>query len=168
MRDSPFVPAKAATQVTTDGRARLGPRFRGDAVDRACVTLTVILAAPLRSPLAGQAQDYPNRPVRAIVAVGAGGTGDVFARVLGEQLHKRWGQPLVIENRPGAQSNIGARACAEAPPDGYTLCIMPGEPLAYNQHLFKKLPFDPVKDFQPITNLFFNFAGAGGQRQAQV
>jgi len=103
------------------------------------------------------AQDYPKRPVKAIVAVGAGGTGDVFTRVLGDELAKRWGQPLVIENRAGAQSNIGARACAEAPPDGYTLCVLPGEPLAYNQHLFKKLPFDPVKDFAPITNLFFNF-----------
>jgi tripartite-type tricarboxylate transporter receptor subunit TctC len=118
-------------------------------------TIVLLASTVFVAPL--QAQDYPNKPVRAIVAVGAGGTGDVFARVLGEQLHKRWGQPLVIENRPGAQSNIGARACAEAPPDGYTLCIMPGEPLAYNQHLFKKLPFDPVKDFEPITNLFFNF-----------
>ena len=81
------------------------------------------------------AQDYPARPVRAIVAVGAGGTGDVFTRVLGEELHRRWGQPLVVENRPGGASNIGARACADAPPDGYTICVLPGEPLAYNQFL---------------------------------
>ena len=101
------------------------------------------------------AQDYPTRPVRAIVAVGAGGTGDVFTRVLGEELHRRWGQPLVVENRPGGASNIGARACADAPPDGYTLCILPGEPLAYNQFLYKKLTFDPAKDFEPIINLFF-------------
>ena len=151
-------PRKRGPRVTNGGLGTLGPRLRGDErwIGHASA-LTVIfaaLAAFATSP--AQAQDYPNKPVRAIVAVGAGGTGDVFARVLGEQLHKRWGQPLIIENRPGAQSNIGARACAEAPPDGYTLCIMPGEPLAYNQHLFKKLPFDPVKDFQPITNLFFN------------
>ena len=118
----------------------------------ALLTLSITL-----SSIAVQAQDYPSRPVRMIVAVGAGGTGDVFARVLGDELLKRWGQPVVIENRPGAQSNIGARACAEAAPDGYTLCIMPGEPLAYNPHLFKKLPFDPAKDFEPISNLFFNF-----------
>jgi tripartite-type tricarboxylate transporter receptor subunit TctC len=62
----------------------------------------------------------------------------------------------VVENRPGGASNIGARACAEAPPDGYTICIMPGEPLAYNQFLYKKLSFDPAKDFEPIVNLFFN------------
>jgi tripartite-type tricarboxylate transporter receptor subunit TctC len=107
-------------------------------------------------PAPASAQDYPTRPVRAIVAVGAGGTGDVFTRVLGEELHRRWGQPLVVENRPGGASNIGARACADAPPDGYTICIVPGEPLAYNQFLYKKLTFDPAKDFAPITNLFFN------------
>jgi len=108
--------------------------------------------------IAGQAlaQEYPTRPVRAIVAVGAGGTGDIMMRVLGEELHRRWGQPIVVENRPGGASNIGARACAEAQPDGYTICLMPGEPLAYNQFLYKKLPFDPAKDFEPITNVFFN------------
>ena len=103
-----------------------------------------------------QAQDYPTRPVRAIVAVGAGGTGDVITRILGDELYKRWGQPLVVENRPGGASNIGARACAEAVPDGYTICIMPGEPLAYNQFLYKRLTFDPAKDFEPVINLFFN------------
>jgi tripartite-type tricarboxylate transporter receptor subunit TctC len=102
------------------------------------------------------AQDYPTRPVRAIVAVGAGGTGDIMMRVLGEELHRRWGQPVVVENRPGGASNIGARACAEAQPDGYTICMTPGEPLAYNQFLYKKLPFDPAKDLEPITNVFFN------------
>jgi tripartite-type tricarboxylate transporter receptor subunit TctC len=102
------------------------------------------------------AQDYPTRPVRAIVAVGAGGTGDVFTRVLGEELYRRWGQPIVVENRAGGASNIGARACADAPPDGYTICILPGEPLAYNQFLYKKLTFDPSRDFEPIINLFFN------------
>ena len=107
-------------------------------------------------PAPARAQDYPTRPVRAIVAVGAGGTGDVFTRVLGEELYRRWGQPLVVENRPGGASNIGARACADALPDGYTLCILPGEPLAYNQFLYKKLTFDPAKDFEPIINLFFN------------
>src|SRR5215470_7725191 len=119
------------------------------------VTLLIVVAlfcagAPAR------AQDYPTRPVRAIVAVGAGGTGDIVTRVLGEELHRRWGQPLVVENRPGGASNIGARACADAPPDGYTICIMPGEPLAYNQFLYKKLTFDPAKDFDPVINLFFN------------
>jgi tripartite-type tricarboxylate transporter receptor subunit TctC len=118
---------------------------------RGLPVLVLLLAA---SP--SLAQDYPTRPVKAIVAVGAGGTGDIFMRVLGEELYKRWGQPVVVENRPGGASNIGARACAEAPPDGYTICIMPGEPLAYNPFLYKKLAFDPTRDFEPIVNLFFN------------
>ncbi len=113
---------------------------------------TVVLVCAVPS----SAQDYPTRPVRAIVAVGPGGTADIVTRVLGDELHKRWGQPLVVENRAGGASNIGARACAEAPPDGYTICVLSGEPLAYNQFLFKKLSFDPSKDFEPITNLFFN------------
>src|SRR5436190_2327029 len=92
----------------------------------------------LMVPWPAAAQDYPTRPVRAIVAVGAGGTGDIMMRVLGEELHRRWGQAVVVENRPGGASNIGARACAEAQPDGYTICMMPGEPLAYNQFLYKK------------------------------
>jgi tripartite-type tricarboxylate transporter receptor subunit TctC len=62
----------------------------------------------------------------------------------------------VVENRAGGASNIGARACADAPPDGYTICILPGEPLAYNQFLYRKLTFDPSRDFEPIINLFFN------------
>jgi tripartite-type tricarboxylate transporter receptor subunit TctC len=94
--------------------------------------LPLLLLGLAMAPQPAPAQDYPTRPVRAIVAVGAGGTGDIFTRVLGEELHRRWGQPLVVENRPGGASNIGARACADAPPDGYTICIMPGEPLAYN------------------------------------
>src|SRR5262249_23219281 len=81
--------------------------------------LLVLALQPVAWPSA--AQDYPTRPVKAIVAVGAGGTGDIFMRVLGEELHRRWGQPIVVENRPGGASNIGARACAEAPPDGYTI-----------------------------------------------
>jgi tripartite-type tricarboxylate transporter receptor subunit TctC len=117
--------------------------------------LLLIATLPFFAPPAF-ALDYPTRPVKAIVAVGAGGTGDIFMRVLGEELFRRWGQPVVVENRPGGASNIGARACAEAPPDGYTICILPGEPLAYNQFLFKKLAFDPAKDFAPIVNLFFN------------
>jgi tripartite-type tricarboxylate transporter receptor subunit TctC len=118
---------------------------------------TALLVLALQSAVwPASAQDYPTRPVRAIVAVGAGGTGDIFMRVLGEELNKRWGQPVVVENRPGGASNIGARACADAPPDGYTICITPGEPLAYNQFLYKKLSFDPAKDFEPIVNLFFN------------
>jgi tripartite-type tricarboxylate transporter receptor subunit TctC len=102
------------------------------------------------------AQDWPARAVRIIIPLGAGGGGDVFARLLAEQLQKRWGQPFVVENRPGGALNIGMRACAEAAPDGYTFCITSSEPIVYNQYLFKTLPYNPETDFEPITNLFFN------------
>ena len=101
------------------------------------------------------AQDYPSRPIRVIVASSAGGTSDVFMRAVAEQFQKRTGQPLVIENRSGGAFNIAARACTEAPPDGYTLCVMPNEPVTYNLFLFKNLGFDPDKGLAPITNLLF-------------
>ncbi|MFZ0423379.1 MAG: tripartite tricarboxylate transporter substrate binding protein [Xanthobacteraceae bacterium] len=101
------------------------------------------------------AQDYPTRPIRALTATSAGGTSDVFMRVLGEEVRKHWGQPIVVENRPGGAMNVGGRACADAAPDGYTICILPAETLAYNQFLFKQIPFDPDKDFAPVTNPFF-------------
>ena len=112
-------------------------------------------ALVLTLPSAAVAQDYPSKPIRAIGGSAPGGISDVFIRTLGEELHKRWGQPVVVENRPGGAFNIGARACAEAPPDGYTICILPNDPMTYNPHLFKSLPFDPDKSFEPITNLFF-------------
>lgn len=101
------------------------------------------------------AQDYPARPIRALTATSAGGTSDVFMRVLGEEVRKHWGQPIVVENRPGGAMNVGGRACADAQNDGYTICILPPETLAYNQFLFKQISFDPDKDFAPVTNPFF-------------
>jgi tripartite-type tricarboxylate transporter receptor subunit TctC len=101
------------------------------------------------------AQDYPVRPIRALTATSAGGTSDVFMRVIGKGLQERWGQPIVVENRPGGAMNVGGEACAQAPNDGYTICILPPETLAYNQFLFKRIPFDPEKDFAPVTNPFF-------------
>jgi tripartite-type tricarboxylate transporter receptor subunit TctC len=75
-------------------------------------------------------------------------------RALGDEMLKRWGQPIVVENRPGGMQNLGARACTEAPPDGYTICILNAEPIAYNQFLLKSMPFDPEKGLQPVTNLY--------------
>ena len=118
-----------------------------------CLAL-FIAALASATPLA--AQSYPNRPVKVILNVGPGGTGDIFIRTIGEELHKRWGQPIVVENRPGGGFIVAGRACAEAPPDGYTICVLTGETLVYNQFLYKKLPYDTQKDFAPITNFFFN------------
>jgi len=120
---------------------------------RAVIAFAVAVAALLPSPTT--AQDYPTRPIRVIVTTSPGGLSDVFVRALSDPLHKRLGQPVVVENRPGGFMIIGARACAEAAPDGYTLCVMPGEPLTYNQFTQKSLPYDPVKSFDPITNFFF-------------
>jgi tripartite-type tricarboxylate transporter receptor subunit TctC len=102
------------------------------------------------------ALDWPTRPVRIIIPLGAGGGGDVFTRLFAEQLQKRLGQPFVVENRPGGGLNIGTRACAEADPDGYTICVLSSEGVIYNQFAFKSLPFDPEKGFEPVANLFIN------------
>jgi tripartite-type tricarboxylate transporter receptor subunit TctC len=101
-----------------------------------------------------RAQDYPARPIRALTTTSAGGISDIFMRALGDELLKRWGQPIVVENRPGGMQNLGARACTEAPPDGYTVCILNAEPVAYNQFLVKNMPFDPDKGLQPVSNLY--------------
>jgi tripartite-type tricarboxylate transporter receptor subunit TctC len=99
------------------------------------------------------ADDYPSRPIHVLTTSSAGGISDIFMRVLGDELHKRLGQPLIIENRPGGSGNIASRACQDAQPDGYTICIINADPMIYNQYLFKNLPFDPEK-LAPIINLF--------------
>ena len=114
--------------------------------------ILALLAVP--SQVRAQAPaDYPSRPIHVFTTSSAGGLSDIFMRALGEEMQKRTGQPLIIENRPGAAGNIAARACTEAVPDGYTICIIMADALIYNQFLFKKLPYDPDK-LQPIINLF--------------
>jgi tripartite-type tricarboxylate transporter receptor subunit TctC len=110
------------------------------------------LAACVGAP----AQEYPSRSIKMMIPLGPGGGGDVFTRALANELQKAWGQPVVVENRSGGGQNIGARACAEAPPDGYTLCVLSSEAVIYNQFLFKSIPYNPEKDFEPISVLFFN------------
>ncbi len=103
---------------------------------------------------AAAAQDYPNRPIRGFTTSSAGGISDIFLRALGDELGKRWGQSFVVENRPGGAQNNGTRACSEAPPDGYTICIINADPLVYNQFLIKNMPFNPETAVQPVTGLF--------------
>jgi tripartite-type tricarboxylate transporter receptor subunit TctC len=119
-------------------------------------SVVAIVAVWLASCAAIPAQDYPTRTIRVIIPLGPGGGGDVFTRALADELQKALGQPVVVENRTGSALNIGTRACAEVAPDGYTICVLSSEPVVYNQFLFKSLPFDPEKDFEPINNLFFN------------
>jgi tripartite-type tricarboxylate transporter receptor subunit TctC len=101
------------------------------------------------------AQDYPKSPIRFINASSAGGASDIFIRALGEQLTSRLKQPIIVENKPGGAFNIATRACADADPNGYTFCVIPGEVFIYNPLLFKKLPFDPDTSVDPIMALFF-------------
>jgi tripartite-type tricarboxylate transporter receptor subunit TctC len=97
------------------------------------------------------AAEYPMRPVTLIVAFTPGGPSDVLARILGKRLHEMFGQPFVIDNRPGAGGNIAAEAVANAAPDGYTLLMGNNSILATNQSLYKKLNYDPQRDFAPIS-----------------
>jgi tripartite-type tricarboxylate transporter receptor subunit TctC len=119
------------------------------------VKISTLVAGVVSLAFVASAQAFPERPIRVVVGTGAGGVGDIMIRVIGEQLSKSLGQPLVIENRTGGAFNIPAKACAEAKPDGYTICLLPGEPVTYNEYLFKTIGFDPRKDFKPITNVFF-------------
>lgn len=100
------------------------------------------------------AEDYPARPIRVITNTSAGGLSDIFARAVGDEIRKTWGQPFIVDNRPGGSQNVGARACADATPDGYTICILNADAMVYNKFLFKNLPFDPEKGMVPVTNLY--------------
>jgi tripartite-type tricarboxylate transporter receptor subunit TctC len=101
-------------------------------------------------------QDYPSRTTKILTNSSAGGTYDVFARALADELQKRWGQPVIVEPRPGGNFMIAGRACANSPPDGYSLCALSGETLVYSEFLYKTVRYNPRTDFAPVTNLFFN------------
>ena len=98
-----------------------------------------------------QAQAWPNKPVKLVVPFPAGGGADVVARLLSQKLSERWGQNVVIDNRAGANTVIGADAVAKSPADGYTLLMAMDTTLTQNQFLFTKLPYDPSADFAPIS-----------------
>src|SRR5262245_8640129 len=97
------------------------------------------------------AQTYPAKPVRLISPYAAGGGSDTLARIIGHRLNESWGQPVVVDNRPGAAGSIGAETVAKAPPDGYTLLVTPSAALTINPHLYAKLPYDSLRDFAPVT-----------------
>ena len=97
-----------------------------------------------------RAADYPTRPITLVVAFTPGGASDVLARILGRKLEQILGQPIVIDNRPGAGGNVAAEAVAHSAPDGYTLFTGNNAILATNAALYKKINFDPVADFAPI------------------
>ena len=113
--------------------------------------LVVTLAA--LAPAVASAQAWPTKPVKIVVPFAAGGATDVVARLLGQKLNEAWGQPVVVEDRPGAGGNIGADAVAKAAPDGYTLLMTSGSIVTANPFMYKSMPFDAAKDLVGITNV---------------
>ncbi|MBP9941045.1 MAG: tripartite tricarboxylate transporter substrate binding protein, partial [Comamonas sp.] len=113
----------------------------------AAAALTVTGIAP------AAAQTFPNKPINIIVPFSAGGTTDILARIVGQALGTELGQSVIIDNRPGAGGNIGGQAAARAPADGYTLFMGTVGTHAINAALYKKMPFDPIKDFAPLSRV---------------
>ncbi|MEY2656877.1 MAG: hypothetical protein RL442_2548 [Pseudomonadota bacterium] len=99
------------------------------------------------------AQEFPSRPVKIVVPQTPGGASDALARIVGQKLSEKWQQPVVVENRPGAGGNLGMEFVAQAPADGYTLLMSYVGSHAINAALYKKLPFDPERDFAPVATL---------------
>jgi tripartite-type tricarboxylate transporter receptor subunit TctC len=99
------------------------------------------------------AQPYPSKPIRLVVGYSAGGGNDLIARIVAARLQEKLGQPIVVDNKPGAQSIVAAELVAKAQPDGYTLLVAPSGPMTINPAVYAKLPYDPAKDFAPISLL---------------
>jgi tripartite-type tricarboxylate transporter receptor subunit TctC len=100
-------------------------------------------------------EKYPSKPLKIIVPLAPGGAIDVFVRALGKEFETRTGGSVVVENRAGANTIIAANACKGAAPDGYTICLLTRSTVSINPELYKKLSYEPLKDFEPITNAFF-------------
>src|SRR5882672_6631095 len=111
----------------------------------ALISCLVLLAT------AGQAQNYPNRTVRLVVPFAAGGSTDIIGRTVAQKLNELWGQPVVVDNRPGGSTVIGTDVVSKSPPDGYTLLVTPAPFTIVPSLATTRLPYDPAKDFEPIT-----------------
>ena len=126
--------------------------LRTHRLSRSITALAWILSGCLALvSLAAGAQSYPSKPIRLVVPFPAGGSLDVVARAIGQKLADAWGQPVIVDNRPGAGGNIGADLVAKSAPDGYTILEGALSTHAVNVSLYSKMPYDPVRDFAPIT-----------------
>ncbi|HKG00519.1 MAG TPA: tripartite tricarboxylate transporter substrate binding protein [Xanthobacteraceae bacterium] len=123
-------------------------------------TLTSVWVLSVVGVAAQTPDDFPNRPIRIIVPQAAGSGVDLQARVLAQKMGELWGQQGVVENRPGANAIVGMEAGAKASPDGYTLIYAPVSAVTTNAFIYKKLPYDPLRDFAPITQATANPLGA--------
>jgi tripartite-type tricarboxylate transporter receptor subunit TctC len=115
--------------------------------------LVLALGGAWSAAKADDVQQYPNRTIRMIVPFPPGGPADTIARIVGQKMSEHWGQPVIVENRAGGNTAIGAVLVAKAPPDGYTLLVAMDVTMVMNPLVMKNLPYDPVKDFTPITLL---------------
>ena len=117
---------------------------------RLSLFLAAIVSLASAASVAQAQSNYPNRVIKIVVAVPAGGAADTLARIVADKLTAKWGKPVIVENHPGGTGNVAAEAVWRAQPDGYTLLLTPPPPLAINQSLYAKLPFVPDK-FKPVT-----------------
>src|SRR6266540_4209164 len=117
----------------------------------ALAAAAIISAAPYRAPAQDIAANYPNRAIRIIVGFTAGGGNDLLARLVGQKLSEAWGQPVVIENKPGAGAIIGTEYVKNQPADGYTLLMGASGAMTVNPTVYSKLPYDTQRDFAPIS-----------------
>jgi tripartite-type tricarboxylate transporter receptor subunit TctC len=117
-------------------------------------SLATILACALAC--AAQAQTYPSKPIRVVVPYAAGGTSDILARQIGPKLTDAWSQPVIVENKPGANGNVGADFVAKSPPDGYTLLLTDLGGLVISASVYPKLPFNPSQDFTPVVMVSYS------------
>jgi len=143
---------KNAITIRAGARTAQGQGGRRLAAALAGLAAAAALAAPGAAG-AQQAGGYPNRPITIVVPFSAGGTTDILARTIGQQLGERWSVPVVVENRTGAGGNIGTATVARAAPDGYTLVLGTIGTHAINPSLYKQMPYDATRDFAPITRI---------------
>src|SRR3954471_18366801 len=124
-------------------------------------TLIRLALALLLTALAAtaHAQQYPSKPIRMVVSIAAGSVTDVIMRAAAAELQSRLGQPLVIENIGGAAGILGGKNCAQAPGDGYTICVIYHSTMSFNPLLFSNLPYNPDTDIVPVSRLFFLVEG---------
>src|ERR1700687_4207334 len=129
-----------------------GARIHGFTLELPMSMLRAFIgAAAIALCAAGQAQTYPFKVVKIVVAYAPGGATDVVTRAVAQRLSPMWNQPVIIENKPGANTNIAAGDVAKAPADGYTLLSTAESTFAVNPYVYATLPFDPLKDYVPVT-----------------
>jgi len=123
---------------------------------KSIAALATVLATAIGAALPAQAQQFPSKPIRIIVPYAAGGTSDILARQVGPKITEALGQPVIVENKPGANGNVGADFVAKSSPDGYTLLLTDLGGLVISASVYPKLPFNPSKDFSPVVMVSYS------------